>query len=40
LLRSLRIKNVKTGEEDDLKVNGLFYAIGKSVFSFLVGWYL
>jgi thioredoxin reductase (NADPH) len=29
LLRSLKIKNVKTNEESELPVNGLFYAIGK-----------
>lgn len=28
LLNSLVIKNVATGEEKDLQVNGLFYAIG------------
>ncbi|EJU03058.1 thioredoxin reductase [Dacryopinax primogenitus] len=28
LLQNLRIKNVKTGVESDLQVNGLFYAIG------------
>ena len=28
LLNNLRIKNLKTGEESDLQVNGLFYAIG------------
>jgi len=28
LLNALRIKNIKTGEEKDLPVNGLFYAIG------------
>lgn len=28
LLRGLRIKNLKSGEESDLEVNGLFYAIG------------
>jgi thioredoxin reductase (NADPH) len=28
LLNNLRIKNVKTGEESDLPVSGLFYAIG------------
>lgn len=28
LLNSLRVKNVKTNEESDLQVNGLFYAIG------------
>ena len=28
LLKSLSIKNLKTGEEKDLPVNGLFYAIG------------
>jgi thioredoxin reductase (NADPH) len=28
LLNNLRIKNVLTGEERDLPVNGLFYAIG------------
>lgn len=33
LLNNLRIKNVSTGEESDLKVNGLFYAIGKKSFS-------
>jgi thioredoxin reductase (NADPH) len=27
-LQSLAIKNVKTGEESELKTNGLFYAIG------------
>ena len=30
LLRSLKVKNVKTNEVTELKVNGLFYAIGKS----------
>ena len=30
LLNNLRIKNVLTGEERDLQVNGLFYAIGES----------
>ena len=29
LLNNLRIKNLSTGKESDLKVNGLFYAIGK-----------
>ena len=28
LLKSLRIRNVVTGAESDLPVNGLFYAIG------------
>lgn len=28
LLNNLRIQNVKTGEEKDLPVKGLFYAIG------------
>lgn len=28
LLNNLRVKNVKTGEEKDLPVKGLFYAIG------------
>jgi thioredoxin reductase (NADPH) len=28
LLTAVRIKNVKTGKEEDLPVNGLFYAIG------------
>ncbi|KAG8965952.1 thioredoxin-disulfide reductase [Tulasnella sp. 425] len=28
LLQTVRIKNVKTGEESDLPANGLFYAIG------------
>ena len=28
LLQSIALKNVKTGEEKDLQVNGLFYAIG------------
>lgn len=31
LLNNLRIKNVITGEEKDLAVNGLFYAIGTSI---------
>lgn len=30
LLSSLKIKNVLTGEEKNLPVNGLFYAIGTS----------
>lgn len=29
LLKNLRIKNLQTGEEKDLAVNGLFYAIGR-----------
>lgn len=29
LLQSVRVKNVKSGEESDLPANGLFYAIGK-----------
>ena len=33
LLNNLRIKNVVTGEEKDLQVNGLFYAIGMLFFS-------
>ena len=28
LLNNLRVKNVQTGAESDLPVNGLFYAIG------------
>jgi len=28
LLNNLRIKNLQTGEEGDLPVRGLFYAIG------------
>jgi len=28
LLRSLKVKNIKTNEESEIKVNGLFYAIG------------
>jgi thioredoxin reductase (NADPH) len=28
LLKGLRIKNIQTGEESDLAVNGLFYAVG------------
>jgi thioredoxin reductase (NADPH) len=28
LLNNLRLKNIQTGEESDLPVNGLFYAIG------------
>lgn len=28
LLNRLRIKNIVTGKEEDLQVNGLFYAIG------------
>lgn len=35
LLNSVRIKNVKTGAEEDLPVNGLFYAIGTSRLPFL-----
>ena len=31
LLNNLRIKNVKTGEEKDLSVSGLFYAIGMDI---------
>ena len=31
LLTNLRIKNIVTGEEKDLPVNGLFYAIGRLV---------
>lgn len=31
LLNNLRIKNVLTGEEKDLAVRGLFYAIGMSL---------
>lgn len=31
LLNKLRIKNVLSGEDRDLPVNGLFYAIGKLV---------
>lgn len=30
LLNSLRIKNITTGEQKDLPVKGLFYAIGHS----------
>ncbi len=29
LLNALRLKNLKTGEESDMPVNGLFYAIGE-----------
>jgi len=29
LLNKLRIKNLLTGEESELPVNGLFYAIGR-----------
>lgn len=28
LLKSLAVKNIKTGKEEDIQVNGLFYAIG------------
>jgi thioredoxin reductase (NADPH) len=28
LMTSIRVKNVKTGEEEDLEANGLFYAVG------------
>lgn len=35
LLNNLRIKNVKTGEEKDLPVNGLFYAIGMSILTYV-----
>lgn len=31
LLNNLRIKNIHSGEERDLAVNGLFYAIGMFV---------
>ena len=31
LLNNLRIKNTLTGQESDLTVNGLFYAIGKRI---------
>jgi thioredoxin reductase (NADPH) len=30
LLKSLRVKNTKTGEEREIEANGLFYAIGES----------
>ena len=30
-MNKLRIKNIQTGEESDLEVNGLFYAIGTSL---------
>lgn len=33
LLQSIAVKNTKTGELSDLKVNGLFYAIGSFFFS-------
>lgn len=36
LLQSLTIKNVKTGEEQDLPANGLFYAIGHEPASAMV----
>ncbi len=36
LLNAVHIKNVKTGEESDLPVNGLFYAIGGFHDSFLL----
>lgn len=36
LLNALRIKNVKTGEEKDLPVSGLFYAIGTFSFTHLL----
>ena len=31
LLNNVRIKDVKTGEEKDLRVHGLFYAIGMAI---------
>lgn len=34
LLQSIAVKNTKTGELSDLKVNGLFYAIGSFFFFF------
>ena len=36
LLNNLRIKDVKTGEEKDLPVRGLFYAIGMAILSSFV----
>ena len=36
LLNNLRIKNVKTGEEKDLPVRGLFYAIGMAILTYYV----
>ncbi|KIY46228.1 thioredoxin reductase [Fistulina hepatica ATCC 64428] len=36
LLNNLRIRNVRTGEEKDLQVNGLFYAIGHEPATVLV----
>jgi thioredoxin reductase (NADPH) len=35
LLTGLKIENVKTGAKQELQVNGLFYAIGQSLFPFL-----
>ena len=35
LLNNLRIKNVKTGEEKDLPVRGLFYAIGMAILTYV-----
>jgi thioredoxin reductase len=35
LLNNLRIKNVKTGEEKDLPVHGLFYAIGMAISTYV-----
>lgn len=36
LLKSITIKNLKSGESEDLPVNGLFYAIGHTPATFLV----
>jgi thioredoxin reductase len=33
LLQSLALENTKTGEKSELQVNGLFYAIGMSLFA-------
>jgi thioredoxin reductase len=35
LLQSLALENTKTGEKSELQVNGLFYAIGMSLFALL-----
>lgn len=37
LLQSIRIKDTKSGEEKDLAVNGLFYAIGEQICDSQIG---
>jgi thioredoxin reductase len=35
LLNNVRIKDLKTGEEKDLPVRGLFYAIGMAILTYV-----